>query len=92
VAEVIDPRELELPDLGRLRLVDPQTGRQLQVETGRPAIRRRYAEAAGRLRQSHVDLCRATGAGHVVLRTDHDWLQDLATYLGRRRRTRGVVR
>ncbi|MCW2682021.1 MAG: hypothetical protein JWM62_3422, partial [Frankiales bacterium] len=34
VAEVVDPRELELPSVGVLRLVDPETGRHLEVQTG----------------------------------------------------------
>ncbi|MCW2620910.1 MAG: hypothetical protein JWL64_512, partial [Frankiales bacterium] len=92
VAEVIDPRELQLPELGLLRLVDPQTGRQVQVETRDARVRSRYAEAAAELRAAHVAICRAAGAGHVVLRTDSDWLLDLSAHLVRRRRTRGVVR
>ena len=32
--EIRDPREQELADVGELRLVDPETGRQLRVDTG----------------------------------------------------------
>jgi uncharacterized protein (DUF58 family) len=92
VAQVVDPRELVLPDVGVLRLVDPQTGRQLDVPTGSATLRRRYAEAAAARQERHAQTCRAAGAGHLVLRTDGDWLRDLAAYLTRRRRTRGVVR
>lgn len=92
VAEIVDPRELALPDMGVLRLVDPQTGRELEVQTSDAGLRGRYAVAAAEQRAEHARVVRSAGAGHVVLRTDRDWLHDLAGYLGRRRRTRGVVR
>ena len=92
VAEVLDPRELTLPDVGVLRLVDPESGRELEVQTSSRALRARYAAAAAARRQGHAEQVRAAGAGHVVLRTDGDWLRELAAHLQRRRRTRGVVR
>lgn len=92
VAEVLDPRELVLPDVGVLRLVDPETGRELEVQTSSRRLRERYAAAAAARRAGHAEQVRAAGAGHVVLRTDRDWLRELAAHLSRRRRTRGVVR
>ncbi len=92
VAEVVDPRELELPSVGVLRLVDPETGRHLEVQTGSRRLRERYAEAAAARRAGHAATVRAAGAGHVVLRTDQDWLVALAGHLAARRRTRGSGR
>ena len=92
VAEVVDPRELELPSVGVLRLVDPETGRHLEVQTASPRLRERYAEAAAARRAAHATAVRRAGAGHVVLRTDRDWLVALAGHLAARRRTRGTTR
>jgi uncharacterized protein (DUF58 family) len=92
VAEVVDPRELTLPDVGVLRLVDPETGRHLEVQTRSKALRDRYAAAASARRSGHAAAVRRAGAGHVVLRTDRDWLVDLATFLATRRRLRGAGR
>ena len=92
VAEVVDPRELTLPDVGMLRLVDPETGRHLEVQTRSKALRQRYASAAAARRTAHAAAVRRAGAGHVVLRTDRDWLVDLATFLATRRRLRGAGR
>ncbi len=92
VVEVVDPRELSLPDVGVLRLVDPQTGKQVEVQTRSRTLRASYAAAAAALRAEHRDHVRAAGAGHVLLRTDTDWLVELGRYLQARRRTRGVVR
>jgi uncharacterized protein (DUF58 family) len=85
--EVVDPRELELPDVGLLAVVDPETGRRRELWTGRAALRRRYAEAAAAQRADTRAALRRAGADHLVLRTDRDWVHDLARYaIDRRRR------
>ncbi|MBW3580000.1 MAG: DUF58 domain-containing protein [Actinobacteria bacterium] len=84
--EVLDPRELELPDVGMLALVDPETGQRLEVQTANPKLRARYAEAAAGQREEHRRALRAAGADHLVLRTDRDWLGDLVGFVDRRRR------
>ena len=92
VVEVVDPRELELPSVGVLRLVDPETGRELEVQTGSRALRERYAKAAAEQRAGHAAAVRRAGATHVVVRTDRDWLPDLARALQARRRLRAAGR
>ena len=92
VAEILDPRELTLPDVGVLRLVDPESGRHLEVQTRSPALRQRYAAAAATRRTGHAAEIRRAGAGHVLLRTDRDWLVDLACFLAARRRMRRAGR
>jgi uncharacterized protein (DUF58 family) len=81
--EVRDPRELELTPMGDLWLVDPETGRQLQVNTSRRGIRRRFAEAAAAEREEVAAALRRVGADHLVLSTRGDWLRDLAGHLRR---------
>lgn len=92
VVEVIDPRELELPAAGVLRLVDPETGRHLEVQTGDRRLRERYAAAAAARRAGHAETVRRAGAGHLLLRTDQDWLPALARFLAARRRLRAAGR
>lgn len=82
--EVGDPRELELPDVGDLWLVDPESGRRLRVDTGRPRLRERFAAAAATERAEVAAEIRATGADHAVLSTACDWLRDLARALALR--------
>jgi uncharacterized protein (DUF58 family) len=86
--EIIDPRELELPDVGMLSLVDAETGEHRQVPTGSAALRARYAEAAAAQRAEHAVAMRKAGASHLVLRTDRDWLLDVVAFVARHRRTR----
>ncbi|MCA2212211.1 DUF58 domain-containing protein [Jidongwangia harbinensis] len=92
--EVVDPRELELPDVGVLTLADPETGALHEVQTADPALRRRYAEAAGEQRGAIARALRAAGAAHLRLRTDTDWLLDMVRFVAAQRhaRTRGTTR
>jgi uncharacterized protein (DUF58 family) len=90
--EVVDPRELELPDVGVLDLVDPETGARVEVQTSDPSLRRRFAEAAAAQRAGIARRLRDAGADHLVLRTDRDWLLDVVAFVDRRRRRqRGVA-
>jgi uncharacterized protein (DUF58 family) len=86
--EIRDPREQELPDVGELRLVDPETGRQLRVDTGNRRLRERFAEAADEERRGLVRLLSSAGVRHVALSTEGDWLRPLAAFLRRSGETR----
>jgi uncharacterized protein (DUF58 family) len=79
--EIVDPRELELPDAGLMTFVDPESGEQLEVQTARADVRARYAEAAGQQRAEIDRLLRHAGAGHLQLRTDRDWIDDVVRYV-----------
>ena len=84
--EIRDPREQELADVGELRLVDPETGRQLRVDTSDRGLRERFAEAAGEERRNLVRLLSSVGVRHVALSTEGDWLRALAAFLRRSER------
>lgn len=81
VVEIRDPREQELPDVGDLWLVDPETGRQLRVDTSSRKLRERFAVAAQEERDSLATEFRRAGARHVVLTTAGDWLRVFAGFL-----------
>ncbi len=79
--EVRDRRDEELPDVGTVWLTDPETGRRLQVGTGRRAVRDGFA-AASAVRQAAVaDALRRLGVRHAVCATQGDWLSGLARVL-----------
>jgi uncharacterized protein (DUF58 family) len=79
--EIGDPREASLPALGHLALVDPETGRRVEVDSSDRRLRERY-EAAERADREAVaaDLRRAR-AEHVVLSTAGPWLKALGRSL-----------
>jgi uncharacterized protein (DUF58 family) len=84
--EVRDPREQELANVGLLWLVDPETGRQLRVDTRSRRLRERFAAAAEAERAQVRQMLTSAGVRHVVLSTSGDWLRTLVVFLRRRRR------
>ncbi|HEX2420097.1 MAG TPA: DUF58 domain-containing protein [Acidimicrobiia bacterium] len=84
--EISDPRETALPDVGEIVLVDPETGRQLRVDTGSGELRRRFVDAAAAERQEVAVALHSIGVPHLVLSTAGDWLRALVTFLRRERR------
>jgi uncharacterized protein (DUF58 family) len=86
--EVRDRREQELPDVGNVWIVDPETGRQLQIDTHRRRFREQFAAVAAEERADVARELRSIGVPHVVLDTKGDWLRTLIGFLqleGRRR-------
>jgi uncharacterized protein (DUF58 family) len=81
--EVRDPREQQLPSMGVLALVDPETGRQVRADTRSAKLRERFAAVAAAERAEVAAELRDAGADHVVLSTAGDWLRPLARQLGR---------
>jgi uncharacterized protein (DUF58 family) len=81
--EVRDPREQELPAMGVLALVDPETGRQIQADTRSRKLRERFAAEAKSEREQVAQLLRDARVDHVVLSTAGEWLRPLAKRLGR---------
>ena len=79
--EVSDPRESELPAVGRLALVDPETGERVEVDTSRQRVRDRFAELERERREGVARELRRLHVDHVALSTDRDWLLDLGRRL-----------
>lgn len=88
VAEVTDPREGELPRMGVLTLVDPETGRARVVDTSRAELRKRFAHAATAQRAAVSTAVARAGADHLVVSTDADWLGETLAFFARRIRRR----
>jgi uncharacterized protein (DUF58 family) len=87
--ETVDPREMELPDVGLLTVVDPETGRRREVSTHARRLRDRYAEAALEQRALIKQSIRRAGAAHLRLHTDRDWVRDVVRYVEDQRRRAG---
>ena len=83
--EIRDQREQELSNVGLLWLVDPETGRQLRVDTRSRRLRERFAVAAAAERAQVSRDFTSVGVRHVVLTTSGDWLRPLVVFLRRRR-------
>jgi uncharacterized protein (DUF58 family) len=79
--EIIDPREGELPAVGHLTLVDPETGARVEVNTSRRRLRERFAALEAERRQGVARELRRLRVHHATLSTDQDWLVELGRQL-----------
>ncbi|MBV8431183.1 MAG: DUF58 domain-containing protein [Solirubrobacterales bacterium] len=79
--EIVDPREAELPAVGHLALVDPETGTRMQVDTSSRRLRRRFAELERERRQAVARELRRLRIDHVALSTEMEWLAALGRHL-----------
>ncbi|MFT4241515.1 MAG: DUF58 domain-containing protein [Acidovorax sp.] len=83
---LLDPLELELPDVGLITLRDAESGEQLQVDTHDAAFRRRFAALAAEREAALRDSLDRAGADTLELRTDDDLTDALLRFMDLRRR------
>ncbi|MBO9541623.1 DUF58 domain-containing protein [bacterium] len=81
---LVDPRELELPDVGLMEVADPETGETMLVDTGSARLRADYARRAKDLADNRSALFRSLGIDELVLRTDQTYVKPLAEFFERR--------
>lgn len=79
--EIVDPRELELPDVGHLSLIDPETGDRVNVNTSRRGVRQRFAVLERERRETVARELRRLRITHITLSTGEDWLLKLGRAL-----------
>ncbi|HEX8648184.1 MAG TPA: DUF58 domain-containing protein [Thermoleophilaceae bacterium] len=79
--EIRDPREGSVPAVGRLALVDPETGERVEVDTSRRVVRERFEAIEAERREDVALALRALRVEHVVLSTAGDWLRELGRRL-----------
>ncbi|QIL83616.1 DUF58 domain-containing protein [Diaphorobacter sp. HDW4A] len=81
---LLDPLELELPDIGLVWLCDPETGERLHVDTHSSGFRKRYVRlAAEREAQLRAALAQAR-VDTLQLATDDDLLDSMVRFLSLR--------
>lgn len=89
--EVLDPRDVDLPEVGTVVLADPETGKQREVHAS-ALLRKEFGAAAHAHRQRVAAGLRRAGAAHLTLRTDADWIADMVRFVvARKRRWSGGV-
>ena len=85
---LLDPREVELPDVGVVLVEDSETGEQLSVDTRDKKLRRRFNEAANRREEELMQTFKRAGVDHLSLSTDEDMVKAILRFAALRKRTR----
>jgi uncharacterized protein (DUF58 family) len=83
--EVLDPRDIELPEVGDVILQDTESGvtREFTIDT---QLRQDFEKAAAAHREEVARTLRRCGAPLLTLRTDRDWIADIVRFVASRRR------
>ena len=82
---VSDPRELELPDVGWMTLEDAESGDQVDLNTGDPAVRTQYREMAIARQKSVQKALRSAGIDLLDLSTGTAYLPTLMSFFSARK-------
>jgi uncharacterized protein (DUF58 family) len=83
---LLDPLELELPDLGLVPLRDAETGEQLWVDTHDPGFRKRFARLAAERETALREALAKVGVDTLELSTDDDLVEAIVRFADMRKR------
>lgn len=86
--QITDPRELELPALGRLVLEDAETGEIVEVSTGDARKRAAFADRQAKAQADLARVFRTAGIDSIQLRTDQPYTVTLGKFFETRERRR----
>ena len=84
---VEDPSEKTLPALGLVRLVDPETGQTIDIDSSDPAVRAAYEKSYAEGRLERQRLLRRLAIDEITVRTDIGIIEPLLKFF-RSRETR----
>lgn len=84
VLRTTDPRELELPAMGLVQFLDPETGETRWVNTDSKRVRTHYRAEALKLAARAKDALRRAGVDHAVISTREGYVRPLMTLFKRR--------
>jgi len=88
---VEDPSELELPDIGLARLIDPETGETIDIDTSDPKVRSAFDWNVNEEREERKHLFRRLAIDEVPVMTNGTIVEPLLRFF-RARETRSRIR
>ncbi len=89
---LVDPLELDLPDLGLIPIRDVETGQQLLVDTHDPGFRQRFARIAAQREAQLLESLGRAGVDTLELSTDDDLAEAVMRFIELRKRRQRLGR
>lgn len=78
--KIVDPREIELPNVGFIELEDTETGEEILIDTKDPKVRRSFKEYATR-EQTNLDMnFRSINLDNIQILTDRSYVEPLMAF------------
>ncbi len=82
-----DPREIELPKLGLIKLLDSETGERIIIDTNNGKARNWYKARALERKRRLKKILASSGIDQIDIQTDQDYLKSITSFfLNRERR------
>jgi len=85
---MLDPRELELPDVGWAALQDAESGEVLEVNTSDANVRAAFTRQAAARQLELKEFLHKAKIGHLEVRTDRPYHKRLRSFFEHRARTK----
>ncbi|MDD5504320.1 MAG: DUF58 domain-containing protein [Candidatus Omnitrophica bacterium] len=83
---IIDPREMEMPNAGIIKLRDSETGLELTVDTSSERFRSDYRDGCKNRLEQGKRLFISAGVDRILIRTDKPYAGELAEFFRARKR------
>ena len=75
--QIYDRRDAEMPNVGLLKVRDPETGKRVWADTSLSSVREAYAQAWRSQQEALETVYTKTGIHNISLRTDEDYVKAL---------------
>ena len=75
--QIYDRRDAEMPNVGLIKLRDPETGKRVWADTSLAGVREAYAKAWHDQQEALENVYTKTGMHNISLRTDEDYVKAL---------------
>ena len=75
--QIYDRRDAEMPNVGLLKVRDPETGARVWTDTSLSSVRNAYGQAWKDQQEALETVYTKTGMNHVSMRTDEDYVKKL---------------
>ncbi len=86
---VTDPREESLPNVGRIRIEDSETGSVVELDTGSAKVRQDFESRSRQRRETVSTRIRSIGVDFLEFKNGEDWMPGLMSFFQNRRQRSG---
>jgi len=83
---IIDPREVELPNIGFIEMEDAETGETVIVDTSNPAIRGSFYNESKDERDKREKFFKSIGVDNINIKTDRSYVEPITRFFKMRAR------
>jgi uncharacterized protein (DUF58 family) len=86
---VTDPREESLPDVGRIRIEDAESGEVVEIDTGNAKVRAAFEKQSNERREITASRIRSIGVDLLEFINGENWMPELMSFFQNRRQRSG---